>query len=85
MDGNDFQYGHMNNGAGWLIGLLLVLLLVAAVAALVVVITRSTATPGSAAPAVQPDGHARRILDERLARGEIDANEYRERRAALGG
>ncbi len=28
-------------------------------------------------------GSARRILDERLARGEIDVEEYRARRAAL--
>ena len=31
----------------------------------------------------EPDSAARRILDERLARGEIDEDEYRRRRDAL--
>lgn len=31
------------------------------------------------------DGSAKRILDQRLAKGEIDAEEYRSRRALLEG
>lgn len=35
---------------------------------------------------IRADGvRARQLLDERLARGEIDAQEYRERRALIAG
>jgi putative membrane protein len=66
-------------GWGWLIGLLLLL----AVAALVVLVIRSftSAPPGSTphqGPPVPPRSHARAIAEERLARGEISPDEYRE-------
>lgn len=63
--------------------LLLVLLLIAAGVVLMVVLTRATASPVPSRTAPTDDGQARRILDERLAWGDIDANEYREHRAAL--
>lgn len=37
----------------------------------------------SSAPKQQDGGRARRILDDRLARGEIDRQEYEERREVL--
>jgi len=84
MDQDDFRYGHMNNGVGWLIALLLLGLLIAAVVALIVyAVTRSSATPDSGPPTKSDAGQARQILDERLARGEIAPDEYRERRNAL--
>ena len=52
--------------------------------AIYALITSATRRPGAEAPG---DGHggdpARRILDERLARGEIDTDEYRRLRDAL--
>jgi putative membrane protein len=81
---DDFYDGHMNNGLGWFIALMLVLLVLAAIAALVVYLT-TRGKPSSPPPAASSneESSARRILDERLARGEIAPDEYRERRQAL--
>lgn len=46
-------------------------------------ITCTTRRPGRAPDHPQP-GSAARILDERLARGEIDAEEYRRLRELIG-
>ena len=52
--------------------------------AIYALITRATRRPGAEAPRDEPSGDpARRILDERLARGEIDADEYRRLRDVL--
>ena len=70
---------------------LLVALVVAGLVALIVWISRNgqAPTPGAAAgptpSAAGPPIDARRILDERLARGDIDPEEYRSRRDALEG
>lgn len=60
------------------------LLVVAGVVAIVIALTRGRA----GGPARPLDGEtssvtARRILDERFARGEIDSGEYQERRRTL--
>jgi putative membrane protein len=39
--------------------------------------------PGASVTGSDPSGSARRILDERYARGEIDEEEYRRRRDVL--
>ncbi|MFV0632790.1 hypothetical protein [Demequina sp.] len=44
----------------------------------------ASAVPNVPMPVVEPAVPARAILDERLARGEIDVAEYRERLDALG-
>ncbi|MET8846859.1 SHOCT domain-containing protein [Amycolatopsis sp. NPDC004625] len=65
---------------GWAgsIGMLVLMALVlAALVALAVVLARRGPQPPS------PDDTARRILDERFARGEIDQEEYERRRNAL--
>jgi len=65
-------------GFGWFGGLLMLgvwLLFVVGVVWLV----RSLATPAAGGP----DQGARRILDERFARGELSAEEYDERRRVL--
>jgi putative membrane protein len=83
----------------WLGIIFMVLLVVLVVAAIVALImwmsrTRHAGHPGTApatlpAPTVgavvgtSPAADARRILDERLARGEIEPDEYRSRREAL--
>ncbi len=85
------------NGGGWAwwqAGLMWVAmiafwaLLIWAVYALVTGITRrpGQAGPDQAAPGGRPQpGDARRILDERLARGEIDPEEYQRLRDLLDG
>lgn len=59
-------------------------LLIWAVYALVTGITRRSGEPDRGGQDQQP-GSARRILDERLARGEIDADEYGRLREILDG
>lgn len=80
-----WDYGY---GMGW--GWILILFGLLAVAALVVLVVRSfTAGPPSPPPGQppthgQPPGsNARAILEERLARGEVTPDEYREIRRAL--
>lgn len=71
----------MMGGTGWMMAWtwLFWLLLVIGIALLVLVAVRVFAG-GIARP-----GAARRILDERYARGELSTEEYRERRDLLGG
>jgi putative membrane protein len=78
-------------GAGWawwqagLMRLAMIafwVLLIWAVYALVTGVMRRAGEPGQAG---QQPGDARRILDERLARGEIGAEEYRRLREVLDG
>lgn len=82
-----------NSGWGWLgSGLMMVLVWGALIALVVVLARRWTHTPAApAAPSapVMPATPASRrptaqeILAERLARGEIDAEDYKARKAAL--
>jgi putative membrane protein len=79
--------GDMNGGGGngwWWLMALGVILVVALVVVLVVMLTRHNAAPSS--PAGNAPSTARapeEVLADRLARGEIDAEEYRARREAL--
>ena len=82
-----FWYG--GGWAWWQAGLMWVAmiafwaLLIWAVYALV---TGATRRPGQAGPGDQPQASdARRILDERLARGEVDTEEYQRLRDLLDG
>jgi uncharacterized membrane protein len=63
---------------GWMVLWLIVSLAVAAL--LVTLIVRVTSTAGRVG-----SGEAKRILDARLARGEIDPQDYRDRLALIGG
>lgn len=75
MDRDDWT-GH----AGWGFpgaGLVLLLVLTAVIVAVVVMSQRSGAVGAS------ESDRARRILDERFARGEVDEQEYHARRSAL--
>src|SRR5512146_2259386 len=70
-------------GLMWIVMIAFWVLLIWAVYALVTGITRR---PGQPEPGSQPPaGDARRILDERLARGEIDPEEYQRLRDLLDG
>lgn len=78
------RYG-MGMGWGWIWVILPIILIVAAVIVLVVLLTRTGAGsahhPGALPPdhrAAPPPSPARTIVEERLARGEITPDEYRE-------
>ena len=82
----------MHDGSGWagwfMMGLLLVVGL-AVLVGLVLVLLRGqnsgVASGGSGSREVAEPGSAVKTLDDRLARGEIDVAEYRERKSALLG
>ena len=86
MWGNGYGSGWM-----WLFGIMVFLGLLLVIGAVVWAIASSNRNSGQppygADRAGQPHGagpsKARQILDERYARGEIDAQEYRDRRDAL--
>lgn len=69
-------------GLMWLVMIAFLALLIWVVYALVTGVTRRGREPERGE---QQPGGARRILDERLARGEIDADEYRQLREILDG
>jgi len=70
-------------GTNWVLMAVLMLLFWGAVAALVLWLLANRRVPQPPTPA-RPDGpQARAILDERLARGELSAEEYQERRDLL--
>jgi putative membrane protein len=65
---------------GWIFMVLFWVFLIAGAVWLVLTVT------GQAGRRQADDrGSAERILDERLARGEIDVDEYKARKAAIGG
>lgn len=85
-DTDRYGYGHhMMWGVGMIFGPLLVILVLALVIALVVLLVRWLAGPvHSAAPHQVPGRTPLDILKERFARGEIDKEEFEERRRVLG-
>ena len=81
-----YGHGHMWGGWGWggmFLGPLFGLFFIAAIAVAVVLVVR--AISGGAGGAGRSGSRAMYILDERFARGEIDREEYEERRRALTG
>jgi putative membrane protein len=81
---------HMMWGGGWygmIFGPLFMILVLAVVIAVAVLIMRSLGGPwqGAAPPHYPPPGRTPLdILKERFARGEIDKNEFEDRRRVLG-
>lgn len=82
----------MNGGWGmWLFAALLLLGLAVLMVLAVRLLSRPSgpgghfAAPSSTYPPPPGEGRARQILEERYARGEIDSEEYRERRRVLDG
>jgi len=78
-------YDHMDsrNGGGWIVMVIIMVLLIAlaAVAVWFFVTNARPQTRGAHLQSARPS--ATDVIDERLARGEIDPAEYRERMAAL--
>ena len=72
---------HMDNGNGWwwIMGIVGLLLIIGLVVLIVMTLQRSNVPTPEASPRRTADD----LLAERLARGEIDADEYRRRRDAL--
>lgn len=74
-------------GMGWFMGPIFMLLVVLAGVALVVLLVRWLGgSDAPSAPGSGPDSGSSpvRILEERFARGEIDEEEFRQRKRALG-
>ena len=71
-------------GFGWIFMILFWVLLIAGTVWLVLTLSGQTARRDASERTSGGDG-ALRILDERYARGEIDTEEYKTRRAAIGG
>ena len=81
-------YGmHDGSGAGfWVMAVLMLVVLVAVLAFLYLLVVRSGGTSPRDQAASPGEGKAAdRLLDERFARGEIEEDEYRRRRAVLHG
>jgi putative membrane protein len=80
-------YGpHMWNGGwhGWFFGPIMMIVFIAVVVAVVVILVRWLGGPGHSGLHRQPQGKTPLdILKERFARGEIDKEEFEERRRVL--
>lgn len=79
-------YGHHMWNGGWFLGPIMMILVVAAVVAAVVLVVR---WHGGGVQSTAPYAPSRRtpmdILKDRFAKGEIDKDEFEERRQVLGG
>ena len=74
------------SGSGWwgfVMGLVMLLFVALLVVGIVVLVRSSSGGAGAPRNAEPTSGRALDILDERFARGEIDAKEYEERRRIL--
>ena len=78
-------WDHMT-GWGWMMMVLWTILLLLVAGGLIWAIlaaTQSTSSTRRSSPTPQVHPSARDVLDERFARGEIDADEYQQRRRVL--
>ena len=84
-DASDMYWDHMT-GWGWMMLLLWTIVLIVLAAGIIWAIL-ATSRPSSTheTPSSAPDAppSARELLDQRLARGEIDTEEYQQRRRVL--
>ena len=74
-------WGNHNYGMGWFGGIFMILFWAVVIAGIVFAI--SYLTTGKVGPAERSAGDPLKILQERYARGEIDTEEYEERRRVL--
>jgi len=83
----DYYGPHMWGGGwhGWFFGPMMMIVFIAVVVLVVVLVVRWLGGPGHSAGSHGPSGKAPLdILKERFARGEIDKEEFEERRRSLG-
>ncbi len=73
-----------NSWAGWIFGPLMMLLVIAGIVAAVVIVARSVGHSGHVSHGPAPGPAPLDILKQRFARGEIDKDEFEERRRVLG-
>jgi putative membrane protein len=73
-------WGH---GAGWFMPLFMMFFFVAAIVVVIFLIRRFTASPGSGARGAGTEDPALDILRKRYARGEINREEYEEKKKDL--
>ena len=77
-----YGHGHMwGSGGHWIFGPIMMVLFVAVIVAVVVLVVRWLGGAGGG-PGAKPKA-AQDILEERFARGEIDKEEFEQRRQAL--
>ncbi len=83
--GGPYYGQHMWNGGLWMfVGPLMMIVFIAAVVAVVVLMVRWLGGPGRGTRPHSPRQDPLDILKERFARGEIDKEEFEERRRVLG-
>ena len=70
-------------GGGWFMGPILLILLLVIAVAIGVLVARSLGGAGTGRASDQAGSSALRVLEERFARGEIDEEEFRQRKKAL--
>jgi putative membrane protein len=73
----------MNAGGHWWAWLIGVAVLAAIVGLVIWAVVRTTTQPSSSTPVAPGRRSAEEVLADRLARGEIDTEEYRQRLSAL--
>jgi putative membrane protein len=84
--GHGMMWGDHMGGFGLFFGPLFLIILVVAIAAAVVILMRTFGTTGASnqpAGLERSEGNALDILKERFAKGEIDADEFNERKRLL--
>ena len=83
--GSYTQHPHTWGDWGWggtILGPIMIILFIAVAVAVVVLVLRALGV-GTSRPAARKGGTALDILDETFARGEIDKDDYEERKRAL--
>jgi putative membrane protein len=86
-----YGYGGGNHWGLWILMIVAMVIFWGALAWIIVTLVRHRGTPAGSNPAAPgsgsspPSSDALRILDERLARGDIDVDEYTRRRLLIEG
>jgi putative membrane protein len=83
-DGSDMYWDHMTVW-GWMMMLLWTIVLISLAAGMIwaILASRPASTRETPSLKADPPPSARELLDQRLARGEVDTDEYQQRRRAL--
>ncbi len=91
MMGHGYGYGGGTHWGLWVLMIVAMVIFWGALAWIIVTLVRHRGVPPGSTPptsgpgSAQPGSDALRILDERLARGDIDEDEYTRRRSLIEG